>query len=120
MWYKNILSRQNGERILLMEHVNMMSINQRAKEALQEIDEEPREGSFYCIQLVSSVLSRGEIEAEEDLAQTVQAMAAWRPERIMNFLLIAPGTEYDPKGWQKQKITGNWQRLSSTILKKKW
>jgi hypothetical protein len=96
-----------------MELLNMMPINQRAKEVLRKIDEEPNAGSLHCIQLVISVLNRGEIEAEEDLAQTVQAMAAWRLERIMNFLMIAPGTEYDPKGWQQAE---DYRELAKSIL----
>ena len=61
----------------------------------------PIDGSLYCVQLVISVLNRGEIEAEEDLVQTVKAMMSWRPERIMNFLMITPGTEYNPAGMGK-------------------
>jgi len=96
-----------------MEHLNVMPINRRVKEALQGIDEEPIDGSFYCVQLVISVLNRGEIEAEEDLVQTVKAMMNWRPERIINFLMIAPDTEYDPQGWQKAK---DYRELAKIIL----
>lgn len=96
-----------------MEYLNMMPINQRAKEALRKINEEPRDGSLYCVQLVVSVLNRGEIEVEEDLVQTVQAMAAWRLERIMNFLMITPDTEYDPQGWQKAE---DYRELARIIL----
>ena len=91
----------------------MMPIDRRAKEVLQEINEEPRTDTFYCVQLVNVVLARGEIEAEEDLHQTVQAMMAWRPERIMNFLMIAPGTEYDPRGWQEAE---DYRELAKSIL----
>ena len=91
----------------------MMPINQRAKEALQEIGEEVRAGSLYCVQLVISVLARGEIEAEEDLTQTVKAMMTWKPQRIVNFLMIAPGAEYDPQGWQKAE---DYRELAKIIL----
>jgi hypothetical protein len=96
-----------------MEQLNMMPVNQRAKEVLQEIDEEPRTDSLYCVQLVISVLNRGEIEAEEDLTQTVKAMMDWRLERIMNFFMITPGTEYDPQGWQKAE---DYRELAKVIL----
>ena len=96
-----------------MEHLNMMPINRRAKEVLREIDEEPNTGAFYCAQLVISVLNRGEIEAEEDLIQTVKAMMTWRPERIMNFLMIAPNGEYNPRGWEK---AGDYRELAKIIL----
>ena len=62
------------ERIPLMERLNMMPINQKAKEVLWEIDEEPLGDSLYCIQLIVSILNRGKIEAEEDLVQTLKAM----------------------------------------------
>jgi hypothetical protein len=96
-----------------MEDLNMMPVNQRAKEALREIGEEPQTGSLYCIQLVIAVLNRGEIDAEEDLAQTVKAMMTWKPQRIMNFLLIASGTEYDPQGWQEAE---DYRELARIIL----
>jgi hypothetical protein len=96
-----------------MERLNIMPVNQRAKEALQEINEEVSGDSLYCVQLVTSALNRGEIEAEEDLAQTVKAMMTWKPQRIMNFLMISPGTEYDPQGWQKAQ---NYRELAKIIL----
>jgi|WetSurMetagenome_2_1015567.scaffolds.fasta_scaffold592672_1 hypothetical protein len=96
-----------------MEHLNMMPVNRRAKEVLQEIGEEPRIDSLYCVQLVISLLNRGEMEAEEDLCQTVKAMMTWKPQRIMNFLMIAPGAEYDPQGWQKVK---DYRELARIIL----
>lgn len=91
----------------------MMPVNRRAKEVLQKINEEPRADSLCCVQLVIFVLNRGEIEAEEDLRQTVKAMVAWRPERIMNFLMITPDGEYNPRGWEK---AGDYRELAKIIL----
>jgi len=96
-----------------MEGLNMMPINQRAKEALREIGEKPHAGALYCAQLVISALNRGEIEAEEDLTQTLKAMMTWKPPRIVNFLMIAPGTEYNPQGWQKAE---DYRELAKIIL----
>lgn len=91
----------------------MMPVNQKAKEVLWKIDEEPHSHSLYCIQLIVSILKRGQIEAEEDLVQTLKAMMSWEPQRIMNFLMIAPGTEYDPYGWQNAE---DYQELAKIIL----
>jgi hypothetical protein len=96
-----------------MEQLNMMPVNQKAKGVLQKIGEASHADTFYCVQLVNTVLTRGEIEAEEDLVQTVKAMTTWKPQRIMNFLMIAPGTEYDPKGWQQ---TEDYRELAKIIL----
>jgi hypothetical protein len=96
-----------------MERLNIMPVNQRAKEALQEINEEARTDSLYCVQLVIYVLNRNEIEAEEDLTETVKAMMTWKPQRIMNFFMISPGVDYDPQGWQKAQ---NYRELAKIIL----
>ena len=96
-----------------MELLNMMPINRRTKEVLHEINEEPNGGSLYCVQLVITLLNRGEIEAEEDLIQTVQAMMTWRPERIMNLLMVTPGRGYDPQGWRKAE---DYRELAKIIL----
>jgi hypothetical protein len=66
-------------------------------------DEELCLTSLYSVQLVNVLLNKGELEAEEDVVQTVRAMMTWRPERIVNFLLIAPEAEYNPSGWEKAK-----------------
>ena len=96
-----------------MKRLNMMPINRKAKEALQEIKEGPHADSPYCVQLVNVVLTRGEIEAEEDLAQTIKAMMSWRPERIANFLMVAPSEEYNPSGWEKAR---DYRGLAKIIL----
>ncbi len=96
-----------------MERLNMMAVNERARRALLEIGEEPHAGSLYCVQLVDAVLRREEIEAEEDVTQTVKAMMTWRPERISNFLMINPGDEYSPQGWQN---AANYRELAKIIL----
>jgi capsid protein len=86
-----------------MESLNMSAVNQKARQALQEMNEELCLTSLYSVQLVNVLLSKGELEAEEDVVQTVRAMMTWRPERIVNFLLIAPEAEYNPSGWEKAK-----------------
>jgi hypothetical protein len=96
-----------------MKLFNTMMVNQRAKEALQEMREEPRADTPYCVQLVASVLNRGEMEAEEDVVETVKAMMDWRPERIVNFLMITDGEEYSPQGWERTK---GYRELAKIIL----
>lgn len=96
-----------------MERLNMMPVNERARRALLELGEEPHAGSLYCAQLVGAVLTRKEIEAEEDVIQTVKAMLDWRPERIVNFLMISSEEEYSPQGWQN---AANYRELAKIIL----
>ena len=86
-----------------MEALNMSAVNQKAKRALMEMNEELCLTSLYSVQLINVLLNKGELDAEEDVVQTVKAMMMWRPERIANFLLIAPEAEYNPSGWEKAK-----------------
>jgi hypothetical protein len=96
-----------------MQLFNTMPVNRRAKEALQEIKEEQRADTPYCVQLAVFVLNRGEIEAEEDVVETIKAMMDWRPERIMNFFMIARGEEYNPPGWER---AGDYKELAKIVL----
>jgi hypothetical protein len=96
-----------------MEVLNMSAVNQKAKQTLLEMNEELCWGSLHCVQLVNVLLNRGEVEAEEDVAQTAKAMMTWRPERIANFLLINPGAKYDPPGWERAE---NYRELAKIIL----
>jgi hypothetical protein len=96
-----------------MELFNTMPVNRRAKEALQKIKEEQRADTPCCVQLAVSVLNRGEIEAEEDVIETIKAMMDWRPERIMNFFVIAHGEEYNPLGWEKAR---DYKELAKIVL----
>ena len=96
-----------------MELLNTMAVNQRAKKALLEMHEEPCPTSVYCVQLVDAVLTRNEIEAEEDVVQTVKAMMTWRPERIANFLMLFSDAVYNPPGWENAK---DYRELAKAIL----
>jgi hypothetical protein len=40
-------------------------------------------------------------------------MMSWRPERIINFLMIAPDGEYSPRGWEN---AGDYRELAKIIL----
>ncbi len=93
--------------------LNTMPINEGAKKALQDIGVEVLNGSLHCIQLVLCVLDGGEIEAEEDLVQTVRAMTTWRAQRIMNFLMLLEGEAYNPHGWED---AGDYREFARIIL----
>jgi hypothetical protein len=96
-----------------MERLNTMAVNERAREALLEIGEEPNAGSLHCVQLVNVVLNREEMDVEGDVAETAKAMMDWRPERVVNFLMITDGEEYGPQGWERAK---DYRELAKIIL----
>ncbi|MBA4389414.1 MAG: hypothetical protein C0399_00535 [Syntrophus sp. (in: bacteria)] len=101
------------ERLEEIKILNKMLINKRAKKTLQEIGEEVLADSLHCMQLALCALDRGEIEAEEDLVQTVRAMTTWRAQRIMNFLMLMKEETYDPHGWEKAE---DYRELARIIL----
>ncbi len=93
--------------------LNTMPINKQAKKALQDIGEEVLTGSLHCMQLALYFLVRGEIEAEEDLVQTIRAMTTWRAQRIMNFLMLVEEEVYNPPGWEDAE---NYRELARIII----
>lgn len=102
-----------AEQIEEIEILNSMPINEGAKKVLEEIGENVLVGSFHCMQLALCALDRGEIEAEEDLIQTVRAMMTWRAQRIMNFLMLMEEEVYSPPGWED---TEDYREFAKIIL----
>ncbi|HEX2964717.1 MAG TPA: hypothetical protein VHO84_02980 [Syntrophorhabdaceae bacterium] len=96
-----------------MERFNRMPVNKAAREALIEMNETPCDAAPHCIQLLLSMLSRGAIEMEDDVAETVRAMMDWRPQRIINFLMVTLDEEYDPAGWKDAR---DFHELARAIL----
>lgn len=83
----------------VMKDLNAMPVNVRAREFLERSGKEVRNGSLYCVQAALYALESGLVEAEEDVAQTLNAMTSWRPQRIVNFLMLMYIDEYDPPRW---------------------
>jgi hypothetical protein len=83
-----------------MKDLNAMPVNGRARELLQKSGKEGSHHSIFCAQAALYALEHGLVEAEEDVAQTLNAMASWRPQRIVNFLMLMHIDEYDPPGWE--------------------
>ncbi len=40
------------------------------------------------------------VRVETDVAETVNAMMTWRPPRLVNFLMLRSGEDYEPSGWE--------------------
>ena len=84
--------------------LNVWPVNRAARNMLEEVGEVPDSGSMYLLQLALWAIKAGKTEAEEDVAETVNAMKEWRPERIKNFLLLQENNEeYNPPGWKGAK-----------------
>lgn len=86
-----------------MEHLNKMAVNQKAKRMLQKSGEELQNDCLYCVQLARWAIDKGHFVAEYDVDETIRAMMTWRPERIMNFFMVAVGEEYSPDGWEQAR-----------------
>ena len=84
----------------VMRDLNAMPVNVRAREFLEESGRVPLDGSLYCAQAALCALERGLVSAETDVAETLSAMMSWRPQRIVNFLMLMYIDEYDPPRWR--------------------
>jgi hypothetical protein len=85
-----------------IEGLNGLPVNQKAREMLQQVGEEPDSACVYCVQLALWGLEKGKVEVESTLSETVKAMMTWRPVRIMNFLMMEKDMKgYNPAGWEE-------------------
>lgn len=85
-----------------IEGLNGLPVNQKAREMLQQVREEPDFACVYCVQLALWGLEKGKLEVESTLSETVNAMMTWRPVRIMNFLMMEKDMKgYNPAGWEE-------------------
>lgn len=84
----------------VIKDLNAMPVNIRARELLEGSGKEARDDSLYCAQAALLALDRGLVEAEADVVETLNAMTSWRPQRIVNFLMLMYIEEYDPPRWK--------------------
>lgn len=84
----------------VIKDLNAMPVNIRARELLEGSGKEARDDSLYCAQTALLALDRGLVEAEADVVETLNAMTSWRPQRIVNFLMLMYIEEYDPPRWK--------------------
>jgi len=81
-------------------YLNTLPINQKAKEMLEQVGEKTTHHALYIIQLAKWGYEKGGIFVESSVCETVEAMFDWRPQRLVNFLMIDPSSIcYDPPGW---------------------
>lgn len=80
--------------------LNKGAINCMAAKMLRSLGREPDPGCLHCLELVLWSLEQDNRDVEAMVMETLQAMATWLPERIMNFLELLPGQEYEPPGWK--------------------
>jgi hypothetical protein len=84
-----------------IESLNRLPVNRKARKMLEEVGENPDVSGLYCVQLALWGLDKGGLEADNDVLETVRAMSAWAPVRLMNFFIISPpGEDFDPPGWE--------------------
>lgn len=84
----------------VMKDLNAMPVNIRARQFLERSGVKARGDSLYCAQAALYALESGLVEAEADVVETLNAMTAWRPQRIVNFLMLMYIDEYDPPRWK--------------------
>ncbi|MDD3847296.1 MAG: hypothetical protein PHC90_13185 [Syntrophorhabdaceae bacterium] len=84
----------------IIKELNTMPVNVKARGLLEMFGEGAREGSLHCVHAALYAIETGQLIVETDVAETVNAMMAWRPPRLVNFFMLMTGEEYDPPGWE--------------------
>jgi hypothetical protein len=84
----------------MIRKLNTMPVNVKARGFLEMDGEEVREESLHCVHAALHAIERNGVVVETDVAETVNAMMTWRPPRLVNFLMLMSGEDYDPPGWE--------------------
>ena len=90
----------NDKDLEVIHDLNAMPVNVRALKLLDDAGVAARTESIYCAQAALYALDSGLVEAESDVVETLNAMTSWRPQRIVNFLMLMYIDEYDPPRWK--------------------
>ncbi|OPX94317.1 MAG: hypothetical protein A4E62_01781 [Syntrophorhabdus sp. PtaU1.Bin002] len=94
--------------------LNQIRVNRKAEKMLKSVGKEPDPSFLYSVQLALWGLDGGGLTAETSVCEFTRAMIAWRPERLMNFLMLdGDGETYDPAGWETAETP---RELASAIL----
>ena len=93
--------------------LNQMAVNRMACEMLRSVGREPDPNRLHCLDLLLWHVEGVDGEVETAVAETIRAMVSWLPQRIMNFLELLPGQEYEPAGWAEARTA---IELASVVL----
>ena len=97
----------------IIKDLNTMPVNVKARMLLGGSGDGTEDGSLHCVQAALHAIRSGEITVETDVAETVNAMMVWRPQRLVNFFMLMSGEEYDPPGWE---TAANLKEFAEAIL----
>jgi len=100
-------------RVRDVEELNSQPINIKAKKMLEQVGEELEPSSLYAVQLAWWGINKGGLTTEVSVAETIEAMLAWRPARLMNFFMLTRDGNFHISGWEE---TNNPRELAQLLL----
>lgn len=93
--------------------LNQGAVNRRAAQMLESMGREPNPDRMHCLDLVLWSLEEDRGDVGEAVIETLRAMATWLPQRLLNFLELLPGQEYEPPGWESAETP---MELAAVVL----
>jgi hypothetical protein len=96
-----------------MDLLNNAPVSRKAREILEKSGEAVPRDAFPCSLLAVWGVEKGGVDVEASVYETACAMLTWRPERLMNFLMIPRDGIYEPEGWLE---AGDGYELAIVIL----
>ena len=90
------------EKLRMIERLNGLPFNQKAREMLEERGEAADPASLYSVRLALWAVREGFVEVDTALGETLQAMASWSPERLGTFFMFPGNADlYELPGWEE-------------------
>jgi len=87
-----------------LKELNDLPLNNKSKEMLICLGEEPDSKSLYCIQLAIWGITKKNMDVEQGIKEFIFAMPEWREARLINFFMLP--LEDDGSGF-------NWEDTST-------
>ena len=92
----------NEEKLRGIERLNLLPFNLKARAMLEEKGEAGDETSLYSVRLALWAVREGLVDVDAALAETLEAMASWGPERLGAFFMCPDDAEaYELPGWEE-------------------
>jgi hypothetical protein len=89
-------------KLRMIERLNLLPFNQKARKMLEERGETGDPASLYSVRLALWAVREGLVEVDTALEETLQAMESWSPERLGTFFMFPDNADlYELPGWQE-------------------
>ncbi len=96
----------------LMKELNMMPVNVMALRLLEESGDHAVDGSLHCVRAAMHAIKQSG-HCQDGCGRDGRRNVVLEAQRLVNFLMLMNGEEYDPPGWEN---AGDLREFAQVVL----